>query len=61
MSKRQLTKSLLRRDFDIDIELPDDRLCPPVGLYLVSVLPDAKQMLLGPKQVSNSFTILSSK
>ncbi|KAF7503624.1 hypothetical protein GJ744_003446 [Endocarpon pusillum] len=26
----QLTKSLLHRDFEIDIELPNDRLCPPV-------------------------------
>ena len=28
--KRQLTKSLLARDFGLAIELPDDRLCPPV-------------------------------
>lgn len=27
---RQLTKSLLKRDFNLDIELPADRLCPPV-------------------------------
>ncbi|KAF2837234.1 hypothetical protein M501DRAFT_1032970 [Patellaria atrata CBS 101060] len=27
---QQLTKSLLKRDFDIKLELPDDRLCPPV-------------------------------
>ncbi|KAL8823809.1 MAG: hypothetical protein Q9170_008315, partial [Blastenia crenularia] len=27
---KQLTKSLLRRDFGVQIELPDDRLCPPV-------------------------------
>lgn len=27
---RQLTKSLLSRDFGIDIDLPEDRLCPPV-------------------------------
>ncbi|KAI5457102.1 hypothetical protein BGZ63DRAFT_83174 [Mariannaea sp. PMI_226] len=26
----QLTKTLLRLDFDLKIELPDDRLCPPV-------------------------------
>ncbi|KAK8105036.1 hypothetical protein PG999_008395 [Apiospora kogelbergensis] len=26
----QLTKSLLKRDFELRIELPDDRLCPPV-------------------------------
>ncbi|KAK8033783.1 hypothetical protein PG991_003181 [Apiospora marii] len=26
----QLTKTLLKRDFDLQVELPDDRLCPPV-------------------------------
>lgn len=30
LGTRQLTKSLLKRDFGIEIELPDDRLCPPV-------------------------------
>ncbi|KAH8809134.1 hypothetical protein F5884DRAFT_858636 [Xylogone sp. PMI_703] len=29
-SVQQLTKSLLKRDFELKIELPDDRLCPPV-------------------------------
>lgn len=28
---RELTKSLLKRDFGLELELPDDRLCPPVG------------------------------
>lgn len=27
---RQLTKSVLKRDFNLELELPDDRLCPPV-------------------------------
>ncbi|KOS23309.1 putative methyltransferase-like protein [Escovopsis weberi] len=27
----QLTKTLLRADFGLDIQLPDDRLCPPVA------------------------------
>ena len=31
---RQLTKSLLKRDFGLQIELPDDRLCPPVSGFL---------------------------
>ncbi|KAL8746030.1 MAG: hypothetical protein Q9190_001897 [Brigantiaea leucoxantha] len=31
---KQLTKSLLENDFGIAIELPDDRLCPPVILCL---------------------------
>ena len=29
-SVMQLTKTLLKLDFDLDIELPDNRLCPPV-------------------------------
>ncbi|THX36667.1 hypothetical protein D6C98_03190 [Aureobasidium pullulans] len=27
---QQLTKSVLKRDFNLELELPDDRLCPPV-------------------------------
>ncbi|CAH0058543.1 unnamed protein product [Clonostachys solani] len=30
-SVMQLTKTLLKLDFDLNIELPDDRLCPPVA------------------------------
>jgi 23S rRNA (adenine1618-N6)-methyltransferase len=29
-SHRQLTKSLLKRDFALELKLPNDRLCPPV-------------------------------
>lgn len=28
---RQLTTSLLLKDFGLRVELPEDRLCPPVG------------------------------
>src|SRR5229473_3073468 len=30
LSHRRLTQTLLHRDFDIQLEIPDDRLCPPV-------------------------------
>lgn len=29
---QQLTKSLLKRDFNLQIDLPPDRLCPPVSV-----------------------------
>lgn len=28
---RQLTISLLKHDFELDVELPSNRLCPPVS------------------------------
>lgn len=34
----QLTKTLLKVDFDLSIELPEDRLCPPVSDMSVSKL-----------------------
>jgi hypothetical protein len=30
LSHRRLTQALLHRDFDIRLEIPGDRLCPPV-------------------------------
>jgi 23S rRNA A1618 N6-methylase RlmF len=29
----QLTKTLLKLDFGLQLELPDDRLCPPVSIH----------------------------
>lgn len=34
-SVEQLTKSLLKRDFGLKIELSPDRLCPPVSLPII--------------------------
>lgn len=31
LDRRQLTKSLLKRDFGLELDLPGDRLCPPVS------------------------------
>lgn len=35
-SVMQLTKTLLKLDFGIKIELPDDRLCPPVQFHALT-------------------------
>ena len=32
---RQLTKSILKTKFGLKIDLPPDRLCPPVSLRLI--------------------------
>lgn len=45
----QLTKTLLLADFGLKIDLPDDRLCPPVG----HLLPCSRTHLLTLKQVPN--------
>lgn len=37
-SVMQLTKTLLKLDFDLDIDLPDNRLCPPVCTRIPSYL-----------------------
>jgi 23S rRNA A1618 N6-methylase RlmF len=32
-SMMQLTKALLKVDFNLEIDLPDNRLCPPVSFF----------------------------
>lgn len=44
-SVMQLTKTLLKLDFGIKIDLPDDRLCPPVCTGAFCFLESGKPML----------------
>ncbi|KAJ7461731.1 S-adenosyl-L-methionine dependent methyltransferase [Mycena galericulata] len=38
VSQRRLTEALLHRDFDISLNLPENRLCPPVSITAVNSL-----------------------
>jgi 23S rRNA A1618 N6-methylase RlmF len=37
-SVQQLTKSLLKRDFNLSLSLPPNRLCPPVRVSLIYII-----------------------
>lgn len=37
----QLTKTLLKIDYGLKIELPHDRLCPPVSSTLADIIIDS--------------------
>jgi hypothetical protein len=45
----QLTKSLLKLDFELKLELPDDRLCPPVSFISFLDASCSLTRLTGPK------------
>ncbi|MCJ1300858.1 hypothetical protein MMC08_003657 [Hypocenomyce scalaris] len=50
---QQLTKSLLKRDFNLELELPDDRLCPPVCTAKSILMHDSSLLMQDMLQVPN--------
>lgn len=53
---RQLTKSLLERDFAIKLDLPDDRLCPPVrATFSASIARFSWNRSLDPQSVNTYY------
>lgn len=49
----QLTRTLLKLDFDLRIDLPDDRLCPPVGDIMDHYRSDSDRRLTLGSKVAN--------
>jgi 23S rRNA A1618 N6-methylase RlmF len=55
---RQLTKSILKRHFKLKIELPDDRLCPPVSQVIP--LCEARRLLTSQRSLSGKSVDVTS-
>lgn len=55
---RQLTISLLQHDFGLKVEIPSDRLCPPVSVFAVKLQITRLRLThtTGSKQVCGYFT-----
>ncbi|KAK7421886.1 hypothetical protein QQZ08_009764 [Neonectria magnoliae] len=49
----QLTKTLLKLDFDLQIELPDDRLCPPIPVPMINQAGKLLGWILALEQVAS--------